>query len=121
MPYPLPIKVIKNDEENPRLFISTIDISTYEYVSSLINANIFKYFNMIYANDSFSTYQINNILSHVIEDSDYTSTIKVEERYYKYIKQNVEDEKIKILVLDISTELISQEAEMKVEVALGWQ
>lgn len=53
MPDPLPIKVIKNDEENPRLFISTIDISTYEYVSSLINANIFKYFNTIYANDSF--------------------------------------------------------------------
>ena len=100
-----PIEKVKNDEENPRLFISTIDTNAYKYVSSLVNANYFKYFNTIYASDSFTTSQINNILSRVIDDRDYASTIKVEDRYYKYVKQNIEDEKIKILVLDITNKL----------------
>lgn len=98
-----PINDVRREVDHPRLFISTIDVGTYEYIQGVVDSNIFKYFDTLYANDSFSTSQTNRILARVAENPDYVSTIHVDERHYKYVRQQTDGGAIKIAVLDITS------------------
>lgn len=100
-----PIDEIRNDLENPRLFISDIDTATYEYIKPLIDSNIFKYFHTFYADDTFSSSQTNNILSHIVASPDFVSNIEIDERHYKYLVQKTDSNMIKIVVLDITNSI----------------
>lgn len=101
-----PIDDIRNSAENPRLFISEIDVGTYNYVRRVVDSNIFKYFRTLYANDSFSSHQTNDILSHVVSDPDDVSTIVVDGRQYRYVRQSIGN-MMRIAVLDITSSMES--------------
>lgn len=96
----IPVSELPHDQENARLFISEIDSATYEYIQPLIDSNIFKYFHTSYAHDSFSSSQTNKILTHVVDNPDFSANIAVDERYYRYMKQKTDSNIIKVVVLD---------------------
>ena len=90
----------KRDAENPRLFISTIGTATYEYIRDVPTSNIFKYFDTLYASDSFSTSLTDRILVQVVEKDSDSGLLRLDERYYKYVKQQIDSSTIKIVVLE---------------------
>lgn len=99
----MPLGEIHSSSDTPHLFISEIDVATYDYIQPLIDSNIFKYFKTSYAHDSFSSSQTNNILSEVVAKDDIAARIRVDDHYYKYQKQKINGERIKIVVLDVTT------------------
>jgi signal transduction histidine kinase len=99
----MPLGEIHSSSDTPHLFISEIDVATYDYIQPLIDSNIFKYFKTSYAHDSFSSSQTNNILSEVVAKDDIAARIRVDDRFYKYQKQKINGERIKIVVLDVTT------------------
>lgn len=96
----MPVESIGHQPDNDRLFVSTIDANTYEYVRDVVDSNIFKYFNTLYANDCFSTSQTNRILSKIINHSGDNSTVRVDDSYFRYVKHQQEPNTIQIVVLD---------------------
>ena len=96
----MPAGLIGHQPENPRLFVSTIDPSTYKYVQDIVDSNIFKYFNTHYANDCFSTSQTDRILSKIINESEDMSTVRVDDNYYRYFKHQMDPNTIQIVVLE---------------------
>lgn len=90
----------KRDAENPRLFISTIGTATYEYIRDVPTSNIFKYFDTLYASDSFSTSLTDRILVQVVEKDSDSGLLRLDERYYKYVRQQIDSSTIKIVVLE---------------------
>jgi signal transduction histidine kinase len=99
------VDLIGHRADNAKLFVSTIDASAYEYVQDVVDSNIFKYFNTLYANDYFSTSQTDRILSKIINESGGASTIRVDENYYRYAKHQMNANTIQIVVLDTTDDL----------------
>lgn len=96
----------QRDGEHPRLFISSIDASAYEYIRDVPASNIFKYFDTLYVNDSFSTAQTDRILAQIVEAGVTDGVLRLEDRHYKYVKQQIDKNTIKIVVLE-TTNLIN--------------